>query len=139
MNARTPAESRTTLSEASKSMRYLSVPNRDCRPRFDAKNRLSALLDRVERGEDCHYPARQVRRPPRSGRPGVRPREGPTSRRRHYRGEPWRYFGRDQDKRSHQRRPQLTFVLDNSVALTWCFETSEPPRRPLCCSGLGIP
>jgi prevent-host-death family protein len=33
-------------------MRYLSVPNRDCRPRFDAKNRLSALLDRVERGEE---------------------------------------------------------------------------------------
>jgi hypothetical protein len=49
---------------------------------FEAKNRLGALLDQVERGEESSSPARQTRSQAGAGRARLRSRKGSARRRR---------------------------------------------------------
>ena len=94
---------------------------------FEAKNRLGALLDLAENGEEIVITRR--------GKPvaklgpvatGLRSGKGSTCRRGPAEGKPRRHSS-SEDQGSDQRRTLVSFVLDNSVALTWCFEDERTP------------
>src|SRR5690349_5802973 len=95
---------------------------------FEAKNRLGALLDRVERGEEIVITRRgkPVAKLVPAG-PDFDRAKGSACRRRLARGKPWRHSRWSEDQGSDQRRTLVSFVLDNSVALTWCFEDERTP------------
>jgi prevent-host-death family protein len=78
---------------------------------FEAKNKLGQLLDQVEHGEEIIIT--------RHGRPAAKLVPAGHG------------FDRDKARRAAedqgpgQRRPPVTFVVDSSVSLAWCFEDEQ--------------
>src|ERR1019366_4359059 len=99
---------------------------RDGRLRGEEQIRPPAPPGRARRG-DRHHTARQGRGETRAGSTRLRPRKGPPGRRRHPRSQQGRHARRPEDQGPDQRRPAVSFVVDSSVALSWCFEDERTP------------
>jgi len=80
---------------------------------FEAKNRLGALLDRVEHGEEIVITRRgkPVAKLVPDG-PGFDRAKSTPGDRRPARSEPRRHSWRSQDKESDQRKTFMSFVVD---------------------------
>ena len=93
---------------------------------FEAKNRLTALLDEVEEGgEVLIHAARQAGGASGPGGGELQPRQGAPGGRRAARPQQGPHPGRCRAAEPHRRRSAVSFVLDNSVALAWCFEDEQ--------------
>jgi prevent-host-death family protein len=90
---------------------------------FEAKNKFSALLDQVEHGMEIvitrHGKAVAKLVPVEAG---FDRKKAKRASRRSARSEQGIYAPRSENQGPCQRRAAVSFVVDNSVALAWCFE-----------------
>lgn len=91
---------------------------------FEAKNKLSALLDEVEQGAEITITRRGR---PAGGEAGTcrdhgQPGKSSARRQQPAGAQQGRNPGRVEDQGSCKRGPAVSLVIDSSVTLSWCFQ-----------------